>query len=293
MDIRNFITFQAVVDCGGFTKAAERLGYAQSSVTAHIQELESFYNKQVFDRIGKSVVLTQFGTELLERARILLHEYDIACNISQSYEKPHGRLKIGIPESLLLYRIYPIIREYKERHPEVEVIIVVDVCLKLIERLQNGELDICFCLQPALCHQSLNTLTYFQEKFVMVAPASYNKAEFKPEDDMLVLFIERGIGYRGVMEMYFESIGFRPKNILEMSSVEAIKKCLIGGSGITVLPDYAIQEEIDRGLLKAFDCLSYEPYYTQVLIHSNKWVNPAMKAFIDLTKAAMEAWGTI
>lgn len=290
VEIRNFKTFQAVVDCGGFTKAAEQLGYAQSTVTAHIKDLEDYYNMQLFDRIGKSVVLTQFGAELIEHARSLIHEYDITCGVSQLNRKLSGKIKIGVPESVLLYRIFPVIKEYKDKYPDIEVIIVVDVCIKLLERLQNGELDISFCLQPSISHHSLNTTVLCKEKFYMVVPSSYNKPIFKPDDSMLVLFIESGVGYRKIMEDYFESIGYSPKNILEISNVEAIKKLIVEGKGITLLPSYAIHEEANKDLVKVFDCCLYDPYYTQMAVHSNKWINPAMKAFMELTKIHAEKW---
>ncbi|MGG3452226.1 LysR family transcriptional regulator [Domibacillus aminovorans] len=63
MEIRHLITFKAIVDMGGFTRAATYLGYAQSTVTAHIQALEQEMGAPLFDRIGKKVQLTEVGSQ--------------------------------------------------------------------------------------------------------------------------------------------------------------------------------------------------------------------------------------
>lgn len=290
MDIRNFKTFQGVVDYGGFTKAAQQLGYAQSTVTSHIKAIEDYYNKQLFDRMGKKIVLTQFGSELIDHVRILLHEYDTTCNMSQLFEKPQGKLSIGMPESILIYRVHSIIKKYKERYPEVDIAIEMDTCPRLREKLQNGELDISFFLQPTVHHKSLSTNVLRSESFSLVAPKDYNQPELKPSADTLVLYTESGSDYGRIMEDYFKSIDFFPRNTLEMNSIEAIKKYILSGIGITLLPTYSIQEDAKQGLLKSFDCSTYTTYYSQISVHEKKWINPAMKAFIQMTIEDAKGW---
>ncbi len=64
MEIRNFITFKKIIETGSFTKTSEELGYAQSTITAHIQAIEDYLSGQVFDRIGRQVILTDLGRQL-------------------------------------------------------------------------------------------------------------------------------------------------------------------------------------------------------------------------------------
>ena len=92
MDIRNFMTFNTVVEAGGFTKAANHLNYAQSTVTLHIKELEKHYEKLLFDRIGKRIYLTQFGKLLYEKTKyknliLKLGSRGVFCNgrVSKKY----------------------------------------------------------------------------------------------------------------------------------------------------------------------------------------------------------------
>lgn len=75
MEIRNFITFKKIIETGSFTKASEELGYAQSTITAHIQAIEDYLSGQVFDRIGRQVILTDLGKQLEKQVDQLLNTY--------------------------------------------------------------------------------------------------------------------------------------------------------------------------------------------------------------------------
>ncbi len=144
MDIKNFMTFKKIVEVGSFTKAAEELGYAQSTITSHIQAIEEYYDKPLFNRISKKIDITQFGSQLYEHTEQLLETYDVIRDFASWDHKPQGVLRIGVPESLMMYRLYEIIIEYKALYPGVEIIIVNDLCSHLREKTINNDIDVCF-----------------------------------------------------------------------------------------------------------------------------------------------------
>jgi molybdenum-dependent DNA-binding transcriptional regulator ModE len=86
MEMRHLKTFKVITETGGFTRAAEVLGYAQSSVTAHIKALEAELGTPLLDRIGKRVILTQAGERLLPYANEVLRIYDRIHDLSESCE---------------------------------------------------------------------------------------------------------------------------------------------------------------------------------------------------------------
>src|SRR5690625_2396626 len=118
MELRHLITLKTIVERGGFKKAAEHLGYAQSSVTTHIQELEAEVGKPLFDRLGRKVILTHYGERLLSYAIKIIDLHAQALNPD---EEPTGDLIIGISESLTIGRIPPILLEYKRSYPKVNL----------------------------------------------------------------------------------------------------------------------------------------------------------------------------
>ncbi|MDF2612416.1 MAG: hypothetical protein K0S71_202 [Clostridia bacterium] len=293
MEIKNFKTFKRVAEVGSFTKAAQQLGYAQSTVTFQIQAIEDYYGKPLFNRIGKTIEITQFGQSLLEHIGSLLNTYDIIEKYSTSENKPRGTIKIGAPESLLMYRLRDIIKIYKSAYPDVELIIITDQCCHLREKLSTGDLDISFLVQPKYTYSHLNTLYLKQEAMCLTAPFDYEGEDYLPSDSQMVLFTEKECTYREVFSSYLQSHDFYPTNSLETGSVEAIKKYIEYGLGISYLPYYSVAEEGRCGKFKIKRWDSPITFYTQIIYHKNKWLNPALQAFVDLCVQESKKWEVI
>ena len=178
MDIKNFKTFKKIVETGSFSRAAEQLGYAQSTVTFHIQSIESHYGQPLFNRMGGTIELTDFGQSLVGQVDALLGAYEAVEGASAKDMEPQGSLKIGTPESLLLYRLYDIIEQYKTMYPQVEIVISIDMCSVLRNKVLNGELDMSFLLQPEYQYAQLNTKLLKKEDMCIVAPPDYEGDDF-------------------------------------------------------------------------------------------------------------------
>ncbi len=290
MEIKNFKTFKRVAEMGSFTKAAQDLGYAQSTVTFQIQAIEEYYRKPLFNRIGKTIEITQFGQSLLEHIGSLLNTYEVIEKYSTVENKPRGVIKMGMPESLMMYRVHDIIREYKCTYPEVELIIINDQCCHLRNKLSTGDLDVIFLVQPKYTYSHLHTLILKQEGMCLVAPKDYEGKDFLPNDSQMVLFTEKECTYREVFNNYLQSHHFYPTNILETGSVEAIKKYIECGLGVSYLPYYAVAEEEKQKKFKVKRWDGEITFYTQIIYHKNKWLSPALKTLVDLCIMHSKEW---
>lgn len=290
MEIKNFRTFKKIVEAGSFSKAAEQLGYAQSTVTFHIQSIESYYDKPLFNRIGKSVELTEFGRRLLEHIDVLLNTYEVIEGISLWENKPQGVIRIGAPESLMMYRLHNIIKQYKMTYPQVEIVIINDLCSQLRNKLSTGDLDLCFLLQPEYTYSQFHTKLLKKEEMCFVAPKDFEGEDYLPTPAQMVLLTEKECNYREVFMNYLQSRNFYPTNILETGSVEAIKKYIQYGFGISYLPLYAVIEDAEKNKLKIKSHQSPVTFYSQLVYHKNKWLSPALKALIDLSVKHAASW---
>ena len=290
MDIRNFKTFKKIVETGSFSKAAEQLGYAQSTVTFHIQSIESYYRRPVFNRMGSSVALTEFGQNILGQVDALLTAYEAVEGASALDSAPQGSIRIGTPESLLLYRLYDIIRQYKQSYPQVEIVISIDLCPMLRDKVISGELDMAILLQPEYQYTQLNTTLLKKEEMCFVAPKDYTGDDFLPSGAQMVLYTEKECTYREVFQNYLQGQKFYPSNVLETGSVEVIKKYIQYGMGISYLPLYAVSEDAEKGRLRVKQHDSPVEFYTQAVCHKNKWLSPAVQAFLDLCRESAKAW---
>ncbi len=290
MDIKNFKTFKKIVETGSFSRAAEQLGYAQSTVTFHIQSIESHYGQPLFNRMGGTIELTDFGQSLVGQVDALLGAYEAVEGASAKDMEPQGSLKIGTPESLLLYRLYDIIEQYKTMYPQVEIVISIDMCSVLRNKVLNGELDMSFLLQPEYQYAQLNTKLLKKEDMCFVAPPDYEGDDFLPQGSQMVLYTEKECTYREVFQNYLQGQRFYPSNVLETGSVEVIKKYVQYGMGISYLPLYAVMEDARQGKLRTKTHQSPVEFYTQVIYHRSKWLSPAANAFLKMCEERAKGW---
>lgn len=288
MDIRNFITFNTIIDAGGFTKAAIRLNYAQSTVTLHIKELETHYNEQLFDRMGKRIFLTSFGAKLHEKSKRLVGEYVSILEMNNK-DKPFEVLRIGVYESLLKYRMYDLIHEYKTQYPHVDIIIHHGICKKLRNMIRNGELDLTFQIEPIKEFSGLNVETLCEEKFSLIFPKN-NGIDILHKSHQTIYLTEKECSYRMMFEDFLNNQGVIRQHIMETGSVDMIKQYVSFGLGYSMVPSVTVRDEKDKKGLEVMDFGNEEPMYTQLVYHKEKYVFPAMERFIKLVKQYAYEW---
>jgi DNA-binding transcriptional LysR family regulator len=293
MEIRNFRTLQAIVETGSFSGASKALNYAQSSVTAHIRAIEDFYGMPVFDRIGKRVMLNDFGRIVFHHALKLLDTYDEVCNLAVDDHKPSGTIRIGVPESTMLYRLYPVLGTYKENYPDVEIIMKNSTCPLLRESLRNGELDLVLLLEQKRLNPDLCVHGLIQEDMVIVLPKNYPGDGLDSLDGYSVLYTEEGCSYRNIFQALLAEAGILADNIIETTSVEVIKRYVLCGIGISFLPLVTVAEEIESGTIRHIPWENNSPVILQLAYHKDKWVTPAMAEFIRMIQEEAAGWTSV
>lgn len=290
MELRQLATFREVAAAGGFTKAAERLGYAQSSVTTQIQALERELGVRLFERLGKRVVLTESGRLLLGYAERILKLADEARAAIAQGDEPTGTLIIGAAETLCTYRLPPVLRRYRARFPRVQLILKPGLCPDMRRAVREGQLDLAFLLEEPVCPPDLVVEPLVREEVRVLVHPDHPLAKREavgPHDlDGETLLVTEGRGgYRARFERALVAAGVRPSVVLEFGGVEAIKQCAIAGMGVAVLPAVAVAEEVSGGQLVALPwCGPDLSVVTQLAWHKDKWLSPTLRAFLQVTR---------
>ncbi|HWE63141.1 MAG TPA: LysR family transcriptional regulator [Chloroflexota bacterium] len=293
MELRQLATFQTVATTLSFTRAAETLDYAQSSVTAQIQALEAELGVALFERLGKRVVLTEAGQRLCAYADQLLHLAEEARAAVREGEEPAGVLTIGAPESLCAYRLTHVLMQFHAQFPHVQVIFQPGLCAELRHGLQEGRLDLAFLLEPLLPSGTLIVEPLIGEPMLLLAHPSHRLAQYaRVEPRMLdgeaMLLTEAGCSYRVPFEHALAQAGARPANVMEFGSVEAIKHCVMAGMGVAFLPAMAVATELAQRRLVALPWTDDDyGLVTQMARHRDKRLTPALRAFITLTRQVL------
>ncbi|MNK76001.1 HTH-type transcriptional regulator GltR [compost metagenome] len=292
MELRNLLTFRTVAETLSFTRAAESLSYAQSSVTAQIQALEAELGVPLFERLGKRVQLTSAGNQLLGYAKKLLLLEEEARLAVTSNDEPQGPLIIGAPESLCTYRLPAVLGKLRARHPKIQPIFRPGSCSDLRRAVAEGNLDLAFVMDLESPHPGVVNETLLAEPIRVLAhpqhplSASANVTASDLKEETL-LHVEAGCSYRSLFERAMAEAGVRNETVIEFSSIEAIKQCAMAGMGIAVLPEVAVRDELARGDLA--ELLWHREDFsvtTQMTWHKEKWLSPALSAFLEITREA-------
>lgn len=296
MEIRHLQSFITIVELEGFTKAAEHLGYAQSTITSHIQILENELGESLFDRLGKKIVLTNVGKELVPYAKQMLHVYKEIKNLTSEQNGVSGDLIVGAGESLTIYRLGKILKEYKKSFPKVNIILKDSICSDLRSKLHSGELDIILTIEPQIMDTDLVVKNLKDECMVIIgapdADLKFLSTNFEGEvATESIIFSEKGCSFRIAFENYLKQKNIKYVNSLEFSSIEAIKKCVMNGLGISFLPFYTVRNEIKEGSLKMIEVKEpFDKFRTQLAYHKNKSISLPMSKLIEITLKNSLKW---
>ncbi|MDK8193159.1 LysR family transcriptional regulator [Paenibacillus sp. UMB7766-LJ446] len=285
MELRHLITFKTIVEKEGFKKAAEHLGYAQSSITAHIKELEKEVGNPLFDRLGKRIVLTQYGQHFLSYAVKIIDLYSEALLTN---EEPTGELTIGIAESLTIDRIPAILLEFKNLYPNVNLSVKSIENYQVASRLQSGEIDLVVVFEKDdWSLPELNCEVINKERMVLISPPKKENSKTV----RTVLYTEKSCSYKAVFDHYINKKQIDVKESLDFQSIEAIKQCVKSGLGISLVPYFSVKEEVESGKLWAEDIEADSPAIsTFIAYHKYKWLSPALVKMISLIKNHSKSW---
>lgn len=290
MELRQLITFSKITRLKSYLKAAEELGYAQSTITTQMQLLEKELGIKLFERIGRNMELTSKGLIFLEYAEKIIALSNEAKEAVRDTDIPKGTLKIGIVESLCTIKLPEFLKDYHVKYPEVEVIIKLGTCSDLHNMLRNNMVDFIFTLGEQIKDSDLISCMSYREPMALLASpenklAKKKKLTLKDIANESLILTENGCSYRGVFESMFYKENLQPHLSLEIGSIETIKTFVISNLGITFLPIMTVQKELAQGKLIELDLVGYEfNMMTQILYHKNKWLTAAMNTFIESLK---------
>ena len=296
MELRQLTIFRAVARMRSFTKAAVSLNYVQSNVTAQIHALEEELGVPLFDRLGsKQVVLTDAGQHLLEYAERLLDLAEEAHFTVARSREPRGTLKIGATPTLCIYRLPLLLRTFRTRCPGVHLIFRPSPVSELRSLVRTGSLDVAFVFEETDHEAGTGEEPLAAEPIWVLAAPDHplvGREEIVPADfaAMDVLLTETGCCYLSLFERILSRASVSPATTLEFGSIEAVKQCVMAGLGVTLLPEVAVSTEVAEARLCKLPWSGPDlTVVTYVVWHKDKWLSPALSAFLSLTQEMLAA----
>ena len=286
MEVRNLVTFLKVTELKSFSRAAEALDYSQSAVTVQIQQLERELGVQLFDRIGKTVSITQYGKDFVSYARDVVSAIARASAFASADSELSGTVRVGTLNSLLTASFSDIVPLYHERFPHVQIELHAGNIATITEMLIKNELDMIYTLDEQIFDTQFVKVFEAQEDVVIVTntrnPLS-TRADVRLADLVNHPFIlmNHGNPYRDQFDRELARQDLEPFLALESDTL-ALKLIRENPEFLSVLPRYTAKMSIHKGnlaIIPVADCQMSQ--WRQVLYHRNKVITPQIQGMLD------------
>lgn len=287
MELRTLITLKTIVEEGGYQKAADKLGYSQSAITAQIKQLEEELHIKLFERLGRNMRLTQQGQLVVAKAEEMMILARQIESIGKTAAELNGTLQIEIAETLLCHKMLPVIRAFRAAAPNVCLSIRMNNCLSIAHSVKMGSCDLGIDYDTDCYDNMFETKVLGQYELILVGSPLLKETDFiTPFQKKSVSFVidEPDSIFRLKLENYLRQNKIELEATIELWSIETIKRCVIENLGITFLPRFAAQEELEKGLLVELPCpINHTVTTAQCIWHKNRWISPEMALFLKLT----------
>lgn len=291
MELKNLRTFQTVVDQGSYQRAAERLGYTQSTITVQIRQLEEELGVPLFERVGRRMVLTEAGERVLPQARELLLGADRLLACGRGSQALSGTLRVDMAETLLCYRMQPVIRAFRRRAPQVRLVIHSSSCTAMAENVRTGAFDLCLGYDIHWDREALEIRIVGEYEVLLLASPDFGCPDLAtPGGYRPVSRITGGpdSAFHQRLDGYLQERKIQLDPTLELWSIEGIKQCVMSGLGITYLPRFVVEEELADGRLAELEApVSGQPIQALCAWRKGRWLTPAMELFLELLREVL------
>lgn len=291
MEIKNLLSFVQVAEMNSFTKAAEVLGYSQSTISFQIKQLETELGCLLFERINHTITLTDKGEELLKYAHsinALTEEFLESINTPTDL---YGSIHLVSPDSVCEDMLLSNYMDFHNLYPHIELKFTNADTQVMFEMLDNNEADAIMTLDNHIYEKDY--IIVKEEHVDMHFVANVNspfasKKKLSIHDIVQQQFIltERGMGYRRSFdeELAKKSISISP--VLEVGRTDIITELLEKNENcISYLPDFTTDQKVKDGKLVYLDvCDLKTDIWKQLIYHKNKWLSHALKTFLEYVK---------
>ncbi|WP_240417207.1 LysR family transcriptional regulator [Paenibacillus periandrae] len=290
MNVNKLETFIILSECLNFTEAAEQLYCSQPSVSMQIQSLEAELGVLLFDRIGKRLYLTQQGEHFKPYAEQMINLLHLAKNhIRQLEDLSYGKLSFGASNFVGVYLLPSLLREYSVKFPNIKINMNITSSSQLVHMLDSNKVEFLILSDRVRIDETrYQRTTFYKDELVLIVNPSHHLAQMQHctvEDlvnETLIIKPEQS-ATRTYLEDQFKEYGFIPSKYMEISNLEGIKQGVIHELGVAIVSSFAIQQELNHGLLVKVPIqgIQFLRGISYVYLR-NKILSPAAKQFIPL-----------
>lgn len=285
MDIQNIRAFLTVVETGSFSQAAEKLFITQPAISKRISSLEFSLDCKLFDRLGKSTQLTQAGRSLIPSYQRILAEFNESQRIiSNMRAQVSGQLKFGTSHHIGLHRLPPVLRQYTQQYPDVELDIQFMDSEQAAQLILKGSIELALITLPDAVNKPLTTVNIWSDPMHCVVALDHPLATVKTvtRKQLLkhrVLLQSHSTHTRDIIEDALQ-LDDSTRIVMESNYLETIKAMVQNNLGWGVLPESMIDKSLRRLHIRG---LKMERHLG-ILLHASRTLSSSANVLLDALK---------
>jgi len=243
MELRQLQYFVAVVDEGGFTRAAARLHVAQPGVSAQIRRLERELGQELLDRSDRTVRVTEVGAAVLPHARAALAALaEVRLAVDERSGLVRGRVAVGMVVACSSLDLPALLADFHREHPGVEITLIEANSDGLVQALQAGQLDLALVGLATAAPAGIETQRIVDEALVAAVSrddplAARRSIPLEALRERPLISLPRGTGLRTCLDAACAAAGFEPRPAFEASDPGLLAQLASRGLGMAILPE--------------------------------------------------------
>ncbi|MCF6093680.1 LysR family transcriptional regulator [Microaerobacter geothermalis] len=260
MKIEQIEAFVYVALTGSFSKAGEILFLSQPSVSARVKSLENELGSTLFNRVGKNIILSKSGENFLPYAKEILHNVQSGkLAIQKENNKTEGKLVISSVLIAAYYILPQLFEKFQKAYPKVRLVIHTGHSHHVLEQVLNYEVPI--GISRAVNHPLIETTHLMDDEMVLVIYPDHHFSSRKTVSieevarEPLILF-NRSTYDWSLTYGVFKNLNIEPNVVMEVDSIEVIKRMVKKQVGIALLPRFSINEELAKNQLLKVNVLN-------------------------------------
>src|SRR5258706_13685463 len=248
MELRQLRYFCAVAETGSFSRAAEQTHVSQPSLSQQILKLEDELGARLFDRLSRSVRLTELGKTFLPRARTVLRELEAAKDdVVERKDFIGGPVTVGIIPTVGPYFLPPVLTSFSRKFPQVRFTVVEEITPALLDRLRAGAIDVAILALPIRGHE-FETAPLLSERLFAALPRSHRLGKrrslfLKDLRSEPFLLLRDGHCFRDTAVAACDRARLHPQVVFESGQFSSILSMVSAGMGVSIVPEMAVEKK--------------------------------------------------
>ena len=275
-------TFRLVVQRGSFSAAADVLGISQPAVSLQVRQLEQFLQARLIERTGRGVKATAAGMALLLHGERIEQAVSKAVqSVNDCQQTVSGMVALGTGATACIHLLPSLLQRLREQHPILAVGVTTGNTLDITRAVEENRLDLGLVTLPA-SGRSLEIMPVLREEFVVISAESQGELNLEMLQTLPMIAFEAGSGTRDLIDGWFQQAGLQVTPVMQLGSIEAIKRMVAAGLGYSIIPRMAVEHHRDAEGLRVGSLAP--PLYRQlgIVMRQDKILTKGMTEVIRL-----------